>query len=97
MLIMGAFGYTLYLQLVTMMNKLSITYSQGMSDDISSDSSITDIQMAVSIEGVDLSLTPRKFIFELKQESIIVGTNFEKQYAVFGFQKMLCIQSGQVP
>ena len=124
MLIMGAFGYMLYLQLVTMMNKLSITYSQGMSDDISSDSSITDIQMAVSIEGVDLSLTPRKFIFELKQESIIVnpttglplkttstimlspcqlsdwsslGTNFEKQYAVFGFQKMLCIQSGQVP
>jgi len=60
---MGCFGYMLYNQLDLMMNKLSITYSQGMSDDISSETSITDIQLAVSIEGLDLSATPRKFIF----------------------------------
>ena len=50
-----------------MLNKLSITYSQSLSDDISSDSSITDLQFAISIEGIDLTNNPRKFIFSLQQ------------------------------
>jgi hypothetical protein len=47
-----------------------ITYSQGVSDNIDSDSSITSIQFAVSIDGVDLTASPKKFIYQLYQNSI---------------------------
>ena len=36
-LIMGGFGYVLYLQFVSMFNNLQITYNQGIADDITSD------------------------------------------------------------
>jgi len=36
-LIMGGFAYVLYIQFVSMFNNLQITYSQGLSDDITSD------------------------------------------------------------
>lgn len=67
---MVAAVYFLYLQFVSMFTYQSITYSQGVSDDIDSDSSITSIQFAVSIDGVDLTTTPRKFIYQLYQNSI---------------------------
>lgn len=48
-----------------------ITYSQGLSDDINSDTTITDLRMAVSIDGVDLTANTKKFIYTLYQNSIV--------------------------
>lgn len=76
-LIMGGFAYVLYIQFVSMFNNLSITYSQGVSDDIASDSSISSIQMAVSIEGVDFSASTKKFmpfLFHVSISPVINGT-----------------------
>jgi hypothetical protein len=67
---MCIFGYILYTQFVTMFSKLDISYSQGLSDDLASETSISDLQFAVAIDGVDLSVTPRKFQFLLSQTSI---------------------------
>lgn len=69
-LIMGGFAYVLYIQFVSMFNNLQITYSQGVSDDITSDSSISSIQMAVSIDGVDFSASTKKFMHFLNHVSI---------------------------
>ena len=71
---MGLFYYFLYLQLFDMINKLTITYSSGVGDNVDSTSAITSFPFAVSIEGVDLSVTPRKFIISLTQNSIVGGT-----------------------
>ena len=68
--VLAVFYYFLYTQLVIMLNKLSISYNQGVDDNVHSTSSITSFPFAVSIEGVDLSLTPRKFIIELLQHRI---------------------------
>jgi hypothetical protein len=64
---MIGFTYVLGVQLQDMFNRLDITYSSGISDDIESTSSISQLQLAVSIEGVDLSINPRKFFFQLEQ------------------------------
>ena len=64
---MIGFTYVLALQLQDMFNRLSITYSSGVSDNIESTTSISKIQLAVSIDGVDLSINPRRFIFQLEQ------------------------------
>ena len=42
--------------MMAMLNKLSISYNQGVDDNVHSTSSITSFPFAVSIEGVDLSL-----------------------------------------
>ena len=63
LIVLGVFYYFLYLQLSDMLNKLTISYSSGLDDNVSSTSAITSFPIAVSIEGVDLSVTPRKFIF----------------------------------
>jgi len=68
--IMLIFSLIFGLQLKNMFSYLSISYSQGLSDDISSTDSISDIRFAVSIENVDLSVTPRQFMFFLDQISI---------------------------
>lgn len=70
LLIMGGFGYVLYLQFVSMFNYQQITYSQGLSDDITSDTSISSIQMAVSIDGIDFSSSTKKFMHFLNHVSI---------------------------
>lgn len=67
LLIMIGFTYVLALQLQDMFDHLSITYSSGISDNVDSTSSISKLQLAVSIEGVDLSVSPRKFFFQLEQ------------------------------
>jgi hypothetical protein len=67
---MAGFGYVLYLQFLSMFNNLQITYSQGLSDDVTSDTSITSIQMAVSIDGVDFSSNTKKFMYFLNHISI---------------------------
>jgi hypothetical protein len=54
-----------------MFGKLNITYAQGLLDDISSDTTITDVRFAVSINGVNLGATPRKFVFLFNQISTI--------------------------
>jgi hypothetical protein len=120
LLIMCGFAYVLYLQFVSMFSNLQITYSQGLSDDITSESSITSVRMAVSIDGVDLSANTKKFMHFLNHISIQtinglptqvstpvvlapcsladwenVGTDFDQQFTAFGFDKMLCIESGQ--
>ena len=56
-----------------MLGKLKISYNQGIDDNIHATSSVTAIPFAVSIEGVDLSVTPRKFMFELWQNHIDRG------------------------
>jgi hypothetical protein len=53
-----------------MFSNLQISYSQGLSDDVTSDGSISSIQLAVSIDGVDLTASPKKFIYFLNQISI---------------------------
>jgi hypothetical protein len=68
--IMCFFCYLLYTQFSDMFNRLTITYSQGLADDISSDSSINDIRFAVAIDGVDLSASTMKFLMLLGQVSI---------------------------
>lgn len=68
---MIAAGYFLYVQFVQMLTYQQITYSQGVSDDIESDSSIDSLQFAVSIDGVDLTASPKKFIYLLFQNSIV--------------------------
>lgn len=118
--IMCFFGYILYSQFVDMFSKLDISYSQGLQDDLDSDTTISGVQFAVAIDGVDLSVTPRKFQFLLSQTSIApingtpakvsspiilspcqkedwssLGDNFQSQFTAFGFDKMLCISSGQ--
>jgi len=62
-----------------MFGKLDITYTQGLSDDISSDSTITDVRFAVAIDGVDLSATTMKFVILFGQVSTITtnGTPIE--------------------
>ena len=62
-IILGAFYYFLYLQLSDMINKLTISYSAGTDDNVHSTSSITSFPFAVSVEGVDLSVNPKKFMF----------------------------------
>jgi hypothetical protein len=119
-LIMAGFSYVLYLQFQQMFSYEQITYSQGLSDDVTSDSSITQIQMAVSIDGVDLTANPKKFIYLLNQNTIALvngvptivktpirlsqcqlsdwdffGEQFSQQFTAFGFDRMLCIESGQ--
>lgn len=69
-LMMSGFAYVLYIQFVSMFSNLLITYSQGVADDITSDSSINSIQMAVSIDGVDFSVSPKKFRCLLNHISI---------------------------
>ena len=64
---MIGFTYVLALQLQDMFNRLAITYSSGVSDNIDSTNSISKLQLAVSIDGVDLSISPRRFIFKLEQ------------------------------
>lgn len=68
---MFAFASILYIQLTDMFGKLTITYSQGLSDDISSDNSLTDVKFAVSIDGVDLSASPKQFRFFLYQVELV--------------------------
>jgi hypothetical protein len=77
--IMCLFGYLLYSQFSDMLNNLNITYSQGMADNISSDSSISDVRFAVAIDGVDLSASTMKFVILFGQVSIapINGTPTE--------------------
>ena len=48
-LVMGVFYYFLYLQMFDMLNKLTISYSSGLSDNVSSTSSLSSIPFAVSI------------------------------------------------
>ena len=69
LIIMGIFTYILYVQLYFMLNDLSITYSEALSEDISSEDTISDIKIAISIDGVDLSLSPKPFSFNLLQVS----------------------------
>ena len=69
-IVLAVFYYFLYTQMMTMLNKLSISYNQGVDDNVHSTSAISSFPFAVSIEGVDLSLTPRKFIIELQQRRI---------------------------
>lgn len=54
-----------------MLNKLTITYSSGVTDDVTSSSAITSFPMAVSIEGVNLGATPKNFIFYMYQYKIV--------------------------
>ena len=56
-----------------MFNNLAITYSEGFSEDISSENSISDIRFAVSIDDIDLRSMPRKFLFNLYQISHKAG------------------------
>jgi len=72
-IIMGLFTYFLYLQLDSMFNNLTITYTSGLSDDISSSTSISQFPFAISIQDVNLGEKPRKFIFLLYQNSIVVN------------------------
>ena len=71
--VLGFFYYFLCLQLHEMLNKLTISFSQGVDDNVSSTSAITSFPFAVAIEGVDLAVSPKKFIFELVQTKIIAG------------------------
>lgn len=64
---MVTFAYILYIQLADMFSKLTITYEQGLSDDLSSDNSLSSIRFAVSIDGVDLSASAKKFRFLMEQ------------------------------
>ena len=68
---MGGFAYVLYLQFVAMLSYEQITYSQGLADDINSDTTITSLRLAVSIDGVDLTANTKKFIYKLYQNSIV--------------------------
>ena len=61
----------LYLQFVAMLSYEQITYSQGLADDINSDTTITSLRFAVSIDGVDLTANTKKFIYKLYQNSIV--------------------------
>lgn len=70
-LMMGGFAYVLYLQFVAMLSYEQITYSQGLADDINSDTTITSLRFAVSIDGVDLTANTKKFIYKLYQNSIV--------------------------
>ena len=56
-----------------MLSKLTITYNQGIDDNVHATSAITSVPFAVSIEGVDLSITPRKFMIDLWQRQISQG------------------------
>lgn len=76
---MGGFAYVLYLQFIAMLSYEQITYSQGMADDITSDNTITDIRFAVSIDGVDLTANPKKFIYKLYQNSIVTVNGMPTQ------------------
>ena len=67
LVVLAIFYYFLYTQLAAMLSKLTITFNQGTDDNIHSSSTITQFPIAVAIEGVDLSLAPRKFILQLWQ------------------------------
>ena len=69
--VLGAFYYFLYLQLDMMFNKLTITYSQGVNDNVDSTSTITEFPFAVAIDGVDLVATPKTFLLDLYQNRVI--------------------------
>ena len=47
--VLGIFYYFLYLQMMTMLNKLTISYSEGVTDNVSSSSVINSFPFAVSI------------------------------------------------
>lgn len=71
---MTVFFYFLYLQLADMLQSLTITYTSGIDDDVTDTDSITEFPFAVAINGVDLSTTPRKFIFQLYQYKLDSST-----------------------
>lgn len=73
LMIMIAAFYVMYVQFVDMVNNLQITYSTGISEDIDSSTTVSDIQFAVTIGGVNLAQSPKKFIFQLYQISIVAG------------------------
>lgn len=50
-----------------MLQKLDITYTQTQEDNVQSTSNISDFPFALSIEGVNLAATPRKFKISLTQ------------------------------
>lgn len=66
---MTIFTYILYVQLYYMYNNLSITYAEALSENISSEDTISDVKIAISIDGVDLTVNPKKFLFNLYQIS----------------------------
>lgn len=68
---MVAFGYILYLQFVDMFGNLTITYEQGLSEDISSVNSLTGVQFAIAIDGINLTQSPRKFRCLLNQVELV--------------------------
>lgn len=76
-LLMIGFTYVLAIQLQNMFDKLEITYTSGLSDNVSSENSITQLQLAVSIDGVDLSMNTKKFMYFLDQKTreVINGTS----------------------
>ncbi len=55
-----------------MFDKLDITYTSGLSDNVSSSNAITKLQLAVSIDGVDLTMTTKKFMYFLDQNTMEV-------------------------
>ena len=67
------FYFFLYQQMMTMLRKLSISYNQGVDDNVHSTSAINSFPFAVAIEGIDLSVTPRKFIIDLLQHEVRSG------------------------
>jgi enamine deaminase RidA (YjgF/YER057c/UK114 family) len=73
--LLSLFYYFLYLQLSDMFNKLTISYNQGLTDDVESTSEITEFPFAVSIDGVNLATTPRQFIFLLNQYKVVKSTS----------------------
>jgi len=73
-IVMVAFGAIFYKSFLSVINRLDITYSSNLSDDTSSTSSITNVQFAIGIDGVDFSVTPWKFKISLNQKDIQVGS-----------------------
>jgi hypothetical protein len=75
--ILGVFYYFLYWQMSDLLNYLTITYDEGLEDDIGSTSAITSFPFAISINGVDLSSSTSMFIIQLWQNKLVSsgGTN----------------------
>lgn len=78
LVIMGFFIYFLYSQMSSMLQNLSIEYTQAIDDNVGSSSVISSFPVAVSIKDVNLAGSPKKFQIELKQIVITGGVTTVK-------------------
>jgi hypothetical protein len=70
-IVLGVFYYFLFVQMSSMLHNLKISYNQGVDDNVHATSAIHYFPIAVAIEGVDLSITPRKFIIDMWQHRTV--------------------------